>query len=80
MSVIEQATNPLSRFLYALRAPETKRQWPNRLKVVFDFFGLPGNLDEQAKQITTICKEGSTVPVQDKIMEFIPYQNQGIYS
>jgi hypothetical protein len=29
MSVIEQATNPLSQFLYALKAPETKRQWPN---------------------------------------------------
>ena len=73
MSVIEQATNPLSQFLYALKAPETKRQWPNRLKVVFDFLGLAGNLDEQAKEFMTLCKEGGTASVQDKIIGFISY-------
>ena len=67
MSVIEQATNPLSQFLYALKAYETRRQWPNRLKVFFDFLGLVGNLDEHAKQFTTLCKEGGTDSVQDYI-------------
>ena len=67
MSVIEQATNPLSQFLYDLKAYETRRQWPNRLKVFFDFLGLVGNLDEHAKQFTTLCKEGGTVSVQDYI-------------
>jgi hypothetical protein len=76
MSVAEQATNPLSQFLYALKAPETKRQWPNRLKVVFDFLGLVGNLDEQTKNFMALCKDGSTVPVQDRIIEFISYQVQ----
>ena len=76
MSVIEQATNPLSQFRYALKAPETKRQWPNRLKVVFDFLGLAGNLDEQAQQFITLCKEGDTASVQDKIIGFISYQVQ----
>ena len=76
MSVIEHATSPLSQFLYALKAPETKRQWPNRLKVVFGFLGLVGNLDEQAKQFMTLSKEGGTVLVQDKIIGFISYQVQ----
>ena len=76
MSVIKQATNPLSHFLYALKAPETKRQWPNRLKVVFGFLGLAGNLDEQAQQFMTLCKEGGTALVQDKIIGFISYQVQ----
>ena len=76
MSVIEQATNPLSQFLYALKAPETKRQWPNRLKVVFDFLGFSGNLDEQAKQFVTLCKEGGAALVLDKIIGFISYQVQ----
>jgi hypothetical protein len=76
MSVIEQATNPLSQFLYALKAPETKRQWPNRLKVVFDFLGLMGNLDDQAKGFMTLCAEGGTVLVQDKIIGFISHQVQ----
>ena len=76
MSVIEQATNPVSQFLYALKAHETRRQWPNRLKVVFDFLGLVGNLDEQAKQFMTLCKEEGTVSVQNKIIGFISYQVQ----
>jgi integrase len=76
MSVIEHATNPLSQFLYALKAPETKRQWPNRLKVVFDFFGLGGNLDEQAKKFMTLCYEGGTALVQGKIIAFTYYEVQ----
>lgn len=28
MAVAEQAANPLSQFLYVLRASETKRKWP----------------------------------------------------
>jgi hypothetical protein len=74
MSVIDQIANLLSQFLYALKAPETKRQWPNRLKVVFDFLGLDGNLDEQAKEFMTLCKEGGTTLVQDKIIGFISSQ------
>ena len=51
MAVTEQAANPLSEFLYALKAPETRRQWPNRLKVAFQFLGLTGDLDHQARQV-----------------------------
>ena len=29
--------NPLEMFMYALKAPESKRQYPKRLKVFFDF-------------------------------------------
>ena len=59
-----------------MKAPETKRQWPNRLKFVFDFLGLPGNLDEQAMLFMTLCKEGGTRVIQNKIIEFISYQVQ----
>jgi hypothetical protein len=29
--------DPYESFLYALKAPETKRQYPKRLKIVFDY-------------------------------------------
>jgi len=29
--------NPLQMFLYALRAPESKRQYPRRLAVLLDY-------------------------------------------
>jgi hypothetical protein len=32
-----QIQDPLSNFMYALRAPETRRKYPQRLKVFFDF-------------------------------------------
>ncbi len=49
--------DPLTIFLYALRAPETKRQYPKRLKVFLDYLGLGGNLHEQAKQFLTKAKQ-----------------------
>jgi pimeloyl-ACP methyl ester carboxylesterase len=67
MSVIEQATSPLSQFLYASKAPETKRQWPNRLKVVFDFLGLAGSLDEQAKQFMILVPHENALIIAGKI-------------
>jgi integrase len=76
MAVIEQTANPLSQFLYALKAPETKRQWPNRLKVVFNFLGLHGDLDEQAKQFIILCKEEGMTTVQNRLIEFISRQVQ----
>src|SRR5919106_526718 len=76
MAVIEQTANPLSQFLYALKAPETRRQWPNRLKIVFNFLGLHGDLDEQAKQFMYLCKEEGMTTIQSRLIEFISYQVQ----
>jgi hypothetical protein len=47
MEVIGQVTNPLSHFLYALKSAETESQWLNRLRIVFEFLGLEGALDDQ---------------------------------
>jgi integrase len=77
MAVIQQAAaNPLSNFLYALKAPETKRQWPNRLKVVFHFLGLNGDLDDQARQFVTLYRESGIAIVHEKLTSFISYQIQ----
>jgi hypothetical protein len=45
----EEYQDPLSVFIYALKAPETKRQWPRRLKVFFDFLKLEEPIEEQGK-------------------------------
>ena len=76
MAVIEQTANPVSQFLYALKAPETKRQWPNRLKIVFNFLGLHGDLDEQAKQFMNLCEVEGMARTQNRLIEFISYQVQ----
>jgi hypothetical protein len=72
MAVTEQTANPLSQFLYAFRAPETKR-W---LKVVFDFLDLHGDLDTQAGQFMTLYKEVGLAVVHEILISFISYQVQ----
>ena len=42
--------NPMTVFTYALKAPESKRQYPRRLKIYLDYLGLKGNIEEQAEQ------------------------------
>jgi hypothetical protein len=48
--------DPYQSFLYALKAPETKRQYPKRLKVIFDYLVSINELRE-----TTIEKQGQEV-------------------
>ena len=36
-NILLDQENPLEMFMYALKAPESKRQYPKRLKVFFDF-------------------------------------------
>ena len=44
----EDYNDPLEQFTFALRAPETKRQYPRRLKVFMDFVRLEGDVRQQA--------------------------------
>ena len=37
---VGEDNNAIDNFLYALKAPETKRQYPRRLKVFLDFLQI----------------------------------------
>jgi hypothetical protein len=39
------AKNPMAVFKYALKAPESKRQYPRRFKVFLDFLKIPEDLE-----------------------------------
>jgi hypothetical protein len=47
--------DPYESFLYALKSSETKRQYPKRLKVVFDYLVSINELEEV--QLKNQCKE-----------------------
>jgi integrase len=72
MAVIEEQ-NPLTNFMYALKAPETKRQWPGRLKIVLDFLHLEGTLEQQAKLFVIRAREKPDW-IQQKLMQFFSSQ------
>jgi integrase len=67
------AKDPMKVFMYALKAPESRRQYPNRFKVFLDFLGIPGELDTQAKKFLS---EARAIPTwaQDSLIRFIMFQ------
>ena len=74
--------DPYESFLYALKSSETKRQYPKRLKVVFDYFVSLDELKET--QLENQCKEVVSKILQNphwltsSLMKFIMFQNDRI--
>jgi hypothetical protein len=76
LAVIEevQQQDPMTIFLYALKAPETRRQWPRRLKVFLDFLKLEGiTMEERAKQFMIKARQNPQW-AQDNLIKFIAFQ------
>lgn len=71
----EEESHPLSVFLYALKAPETRRQYPRRLKVFLDFLKLEGNLEQQSKEFLEKAKQNPQW-AQHSLMQFIAFQKE----
>jgi integrase len=74
--------DPYDSFLYALKAPETKRQYPKRLQVVFDYLLSINELKET--KLENQCKEVFSKTLQNPhwltscLMKFIIFQNERI--
>jgi hypothetical protein len=66
--------NHMRRFMYALKSPETRRQYPRRLKVFLDFLGTGcASLDEQALLLLDkVAKDPRWF--EDRFMDFIGFQ------
>jgi hypothetical protein len=74
MSLTEQQ-DPMSTFLYALKAPESRRQYPRRFKIFLDFLKLEGTIEEQAIEFLTKARQKPQW-AQDNLMRFIAFQIQ----
>ena len=70
----QQQQDPMTMFLYALKAPETIRQWPGRLKIFLDFLKLDSTrMEEKAKEFMIKARQ-SLQWAQDILMKFIAFQ------
>ena len=67
--------DPMAVFLYAVKSPESKRQYPRRFKMFLDFLGFGGALDCQAREFLRNAKANPKW-VQDNLIQFISYQNE----
>lgn len=74
---LEYDVDPITNFLFALKAPETKRQYPKRLEVFLDFLGYQGKFEDKAK---TFYQNAVTDPkwLSCKLVEFIQYQKERV--
>jgi len=75
--VLEQGHDYLSNFMYALKAPETRRQWPRRLKPFFDFLKIEGDLERQAEYFVIKAKQNIQW-AQESFIRYISFQNDRV--
>jgi integrase len=68
------AKDPMAVFLYAVKSPESKRQYPRRFKMFLDFLGFDGSLKEQAKEFLRNAKQDPEW-VQNSLIQFVSYHN-----
>lgn len=66
--------SPYFRFIYALKAPETKRQYPKRLEVFLDYLKLQGStIEEKANQFYEFIKQDPKT-FQNALLNYIIFQ------
>lgn len=73
--VEEVCENPLTFFMYALKAPETRRQWPRRLKIFLDYLNMEGNrsIEEEALQLVNKARQNPRW-LQESLFRFMALQ------
>ena len=70
---------PLERFLIALKAPETKRQYPKRLESFLDFLQLRGTLEEKITSFfRTIKVKNDNDWITNQLLKFLRYQKERV--
>lgn len=63
--------------MYSLKATETRRQWPQRLKMFFEFLKIEGDLDHQAKCFADKAKKDPRWG-QESLIRFISFPNERV--
>ena len=69
--------DPLQNFLYALKAPDSKRQYPRRLEYFFDYLGLTGTLKEKCIIFYNQAKNDIRW-TQHQLMLYIEFQKERV--
>jgi hypothetical protein len=76
--IITLQQSPLYSFMYALKSSEARRQYPKRLKMLFDYLKLEGSSEQQAKQFLDNAREKSIQWAQDSIMMFLDFHKERV--
>lgn len=63
--------------MYALKAPDTKRQYPRRFQYFLNFLGIPGKLEQQAEAFDSNARQ-NLIWAQESLMSFIDYEKERV--
>jgi integrase len=72
------ALSPYQNFVYALRAKETKRQYPSRLDKFLSFIGLQGTIEEKCANLYQFSRNSKIDVLESHIIRFINFQKSRI--
>jgi len=61
----------------ALKAPDTKRQYPRRFQYFLNFLGTPGKLEQQAEEFVSNARQ-NLIWAQESLMSFIDYEKERV--
>jgi hypothetical protein len=62
-----------------VKSSEARRQYPKRLKMLFDYLRLPGLLEEQAKEFLDKARWQNNIQwAQDSIMIFLDFHKERV--
>ncbi len=76
-TALQYTNDPLENFLYALKAPDSKRQYPRRFEYFLDYLGLEGTLKEKCINFYEQAKN-EPLWTQHQIMQYIEYQKERV--
>jgi hypothetical protein len=76
-ALLQYTNDPLKNFLYALKAPDSKRQYPRRFEYFLDFLRLTGTLKEKCLIFYEQAKQ-EPLWTQHQIMQYIEYQKERV--
>ncbi|HET9807987.1 MAG TPA: hypothetical protein VFP49_13880, partial [Nitrososphaeraceae archaeon] len=74
-TALQYTNDPLQNFLYALKAPDSKRQYPRRFEYFLDYLGLKGTLKEKCLIFYEQAKQ-EPLWTQHQIMQYIEFQKE----
>jgi hypothetical protein len=72
-----EALTPYENFLFALKAKESKRQYPHRLDRFLTFIGLQGTIEEKCAKLYELSKMNSEL-LQSYLIRFINSEKERI--
>ena len=75
--MLQYNDDPLQNFLYALKAPDSKRQYPRRFEYFLDYLELEGSLKEKCFVFCNQAKSDLNW-TQYQIMQYIEHQKERI--